>query len=115
HPDAAAARGKADRIGAEVHHKLVEPFLIAEVCEMHPVALALQGHPRLLGLGVKLLDHTVHEGSEIERLAVEFHEPGAKARQLENLIGKPEQALGALSNDLSKARLTLRQRPGSGP
>src|SRR4029453_12400083 len=29
HETAPAARGKADRIGAEVHHELVEPFLIA--------------------------------------------------------------------------------------
>jgi hypothetical protein len=52
HDDAPAARGKADGIGAEIHHELMEPFFIAEVGEMHSVALALQGHPRLRGLRV---------------------------------------------------------------
>ena len=41
HNHAATARGKADRVGAEVDHELVEPFLVAYVREMRPVALAL--------------------------------------------------------------------------
>src|SRR4029434_7812416 len=52
HDDAPAARGKADRICAQIYPELMEPFFIAEVGEMHSVALTLQGHPCLRGLRV---------------------------------------------------------------
>src|SRR5882724_2861194 len=113
HDDASAARGKADRVGAEVDHELVEPFLVAEVCEVRPVALALEGDTRLLGLWVKLLDAAGHERREVKRLTVELHEPGAEARHLEDLIGEPEQPLGALSDDAGETPLLLRERAGS--
>jgi hypothetical protein len=78
HHDAPTARGKPECVGAEVDYELVEPFLIAEVREVRPVALALQFDPRLLSLRVKLLDDAVHESREVERLPVEFHKPGAE-------------------------------------
>src|SRR4030095_9180131 len=43
HDDAPAARGKADRIGAEIHHELMRPCFIAEVAEMHSLDRPLQG------------------------------------------------------------------------
>src|SRR5206468_6627801 len=95
HDDAPAARCKADRVGAEVDHELVEPFLVAEEGEVGPVALALQRDARLLGLRVELLDDAVHELREVERFSVELYEPGAKARHFEDLIGEPKQAHGA--------------------
>src|SRR6266850_280822 len=111
--DAPAARGKADRVGAEVDHELIEPFLVAEVREVRPVALALQSDTRLLGLRVKLLDDAVHELREVERLTVELHEPGLEARHLQDLIGEPEQPLGAQRDDVGEALLPLRERAGS--
>src|SRR6058998_526456 len=107
--DTPATRGKADRVGAEIDHELVKPFLVAEVREVRPVALALQGDTGLLGLRVKLLDGAVHEPREVERLPLELHEPRAQARHLEDLIGEPEQPLGALRDDVGQARLLLRE------
>src|SRR4029450_3930504 len=75
HDDAPAARRKADRVSAEVNHELVEPFLVAEVCEVGPVALALQRDARLLSLRVELLDNAGQEPREGGRFWVELYEP----------------------------------------
>ncbi len=91
----------------------MEPFLVAEVGEVGPVALALQRDTRLLGLRVELLDDAVHELREVERFSVELYEPGAKARHFEDLIGEPKQAHGALSDDAGEPFLLLRERAGS--
>ena len=80
---------------------------------MIPVALALQGDTRLRGLRVELLDRAVHEHREVERFSIELYEPGAKARHLEDLIGEPQQALGAPPDDVGEALLLLRERAGS--
>ena len=80
---------------------------------MRPVALALQGDPRLLGLRVKLLDDAVHEHREVERLTVELHEPRPEPRHLEDLIGEPEQPLGTPPDDVGQAPLLLGEGAGS--
>ena len=90
----------------------MEPLLVAAVREVRPETLALQGDTRLLGPGVELVDDAVHEPRQIERLAVELHEPRAQARHLEDLVDEPEQALGALRDDVHEAFLLLRERAG---
>src|SRR6266404_6837932 len=112
HDDVPAARGKSDRVGAEVDHELVEPFFVSEVREVRSVAFALQSDTRLLGLRVKLLDDAVYESREVERFPVEV-DPGAEARQLEDLIGEPEQPLGAQPDDVGEALLLLGEGAGT--
>lgn len=115
HDDATPARGKADRVGAEVGHELVEPFSIAHVSELRSVALALEGDTRLGGLGMKLFDDAIYERCEIERLPIELYEPRAEAGHLEDFFDEPEKALGALADDVCQTLLTVRERTGSAP
>src|SRR4029453_5099574 len=59
------------------------------------------------------LDNAGHEPREVERVSGELYEPGAKARHLEDLIGEPKHALGALSDDAGESLLLLREGAGS--
>src|SRR5207245_7505328 len=112
HDDAPPARGEADRVGAEIDDQLVQPLRVAEEREVRPEAFALEGDARLLGLRVDLLDDAVYEPREVDWPAVKLHEPGAQARHLEDLIHEPEQPLGAQSDDVREASLSLRERAG---
>ena len=91
HGDAPTAWRKANRVGREVDDELIQPLFVAEIREVGPIALALQRDAGLLGLGMKIFDDAIDECREVDRLAIELREAGAKPRHLEDLIGKPKQ------------------------
>src|SRR5215831_1838572 len=110
--DAAAGRGEADRVGAEVHDDLMQTLEVAGVREARSDALALERHGGLRGQRVKLLDGPIDQLREIERAPFELDQPGLQARHLEDLIHEPEQSPGADRDDVGEPPLLVGERSG---
>src|SRR6266850_485930 len=100
--DAPAARREPDRVGSQVDDQLVKPLFVTPVHEVDAETLALEGHPRLRGARVELLEGAVHELRQVERLSLNLHEPGLQPRHLEDLVHEPQQASRALPDDVGE-------------
>src|SRR5262249_35682236 len=106
---------EGDGVGAEVQQGLVQPLLVAETREISAVLLALQVHSHLRRLRVELLENSSHELDEVDGLAIELRELSAQARHLEDLVGKTEQTVGALRDDIGETPLATGQGIGGAP
>jgi len=77
--DTAPARREADRVGAEVHHELVQTFLVGQAREVSALVFALQINTHLGRLGVKLLEDFAHQLREVDRPSIDLGEMRAQA------------------------------------
>jgi hypothetical protein len=89
HGDAPTRWSKANRVGGEVDDELIQPFFVAEIREVRPIALPFQRDAGFFGLGMKVFDDAIDECREVDRLAIKLREPGAETRHLEDLVGEP--------------------------
>ena len=109
---APAPWGEANGVGDQVDDHLEQPVLVAQARELVAGLLALQDDAGLVGPRPELVHGARDDRSELEPRPLDRQDARAQARDLQDLVHEPEQAIRAGRDDLDEPPLPVGERTG---